>query len=596
MARYHLRLFIIIAAILVCCRSQPSGKCPTVCQCYLDPKGRHTVECKHGGMKGSLQFSNMSMGIEVLKISAPDDNMNDLSMNPGIRQFRQLEEIHITKSNIPNLGEKFFYGLSKLEVLNLAQNNITQPLPTNFLGLIRLQQLSLDDNRIDSLPSETFRHLTDLRMLSVQQNRIQQIAPGVFRGLIKLRVLKLSWNYIRHFEAEVFKDLRDLRRLECRGCQLKAINRHVVELLPLLSHLDLSENEIKVLDTGDFSNTTNLRVLRLDANQIRDLPGYVLGTHAGLTNLSLARNQIANIANDAFANLVNLTALDLGYNNLKHLTSDALTDTLGSLERLVLSGNRIALIELKRALHDATLKDLQLADCSIAEINAIFIPDTVTTLNLANNQLSYLSVTVLPPSLRDLDISGNLFRGLEQEVVEKDIHFKLDHNPWSCDLCHIIPMLERVNRSEDLYKVRCALPYHHTKKVLGTILREDLSWCNADGYSSEGINFFLSRDDGRLGIFAAAASLLLLVITTFAVLAALCYSRRHAANYYTHEDKRDEKESIFENLNPSPIFGGEELSFKFPLEVNDMKISIATIDEIRKEHDSNSTTTTLTGT
>lgn len=181
--------------------------CPLQCVCTLDAKGRRTVECNEGGMSGALSLQNISKDIEVLKIIPPEDNTNDLTMTPELQSFKKLEEVHITKSNIPILGQYFFYGLSKLNILNLSQNNITQPLDKNFKGLYNLKELYLDDNRIYSLPSGTFRYLAELRLLSLQRNRIKMI-PRMFQGLEKLRVLKLSGNNLRDLEATVFEDIK----------------------------------------------------------------------------------------------------------------------------------------------------------------------------------------------------------------------------------------------------------------------------------------------------------------------------------------------------------------------------------------------------
>ncbi|XP_017773954.1 PREDICTED: toll-like receptor 6 [Nicrophorus vespilloides] len=576
--------FVILILWLAASGGEAQISCSDECVCYLDTKGRNVVDCKEGGMVGPLVLANVSTKIEVLKITAPEDNMNELTMNPVIGNFKNLEEIHIIRSNIPNLGMHFFYELHKLEVLDLSQNNITQLLPPNFLGLNKLHELNLDDNRISSLPSETFRYLKELKVLSLQKNRIEVLSQGVFRLVVKLRVLKLNGNYIRDFHPDVFKYVKDLRVLECRGCMLTVLNPLVHELLPHLTHLDIGENQVTWMDATSFRDLRKLKVLKLDSNQLSVIPTGVLSNHTDLKRLHLGRNSISNVEEGAFRNLVNVSELDLGYNKLERLEGDALRDTRKSLERLVLSGNKLRADDIKELLAEmSVLKDLQMAEMALGALDEGVIPETVAVLNLGGNQLPYLAAYVLPRDLKDLDLSRNVFRGLQDDVVKKveNVRCKLDNNPWSCDLCHITHMLASVNRSRDFYSVRCSLPYHHRNKILGTLDRDELSWCNAQSYSSEGANLYLSRDDGRLGIIAAAASLLLLLLTALAVLAAVFYTRRHAARYYTHEERRlDEKEAIFENQ--SPLFG-EELSFKFPLDPIDRKISIATIDEIKKE-------------
>ena len=197
-----------LLCLLITCFLGPSSACPSFCTCSLDVKGRKTVECKQGGMRGPLTLSNVDIKTEIIRISAPDDNANFLTMSPDIQSFKKLEELHITKSNVPILGQHFFFGLVKLEVLNLSQNNITQPLDHNFRGLVNLKELYLDDNRIYSLPSGTFRYAIQLKVLSLQRNRLKELMPRVFQQLTKLEVLKLNGNPLGEWNQEVFKDIR----------------------------------------------------------------------------------------------------------------------------------------------------------------------------------------------------------------------------------------------------------------------------------------------------------------------------------------------------------------------------------------------------
>lgn len=200
----NIQLIISLLALV----SHSLAMCPTKCSCYLDQKGRRSVLCKEGGFIGPLNLNNVSLDTEIIKITAPDDNNNMLTMSPVFQSYKKLEEIHITKSNIPQLGMHFFWGLTKLDVLNLSQNNITQPLDHNFRGLDKLKELYLDDNRIQSLPSGTFRYLHELKLLSIQRNRIRDLVNRIFLEIGKLKVLKLSGNNLKELNPEVFRDVQ----------------------------------------------------------------------------------------------------------------------------------------------------------------------------------------------------------------------------------------------------------------------------------------------------------------------------------------------------------------------------------------------------
>ncbi|XP_056632111.1 toll-like receptor Tollo [Diorhabda sublineata] len=580
-----MRMIAKLVFLLVCC-APTWALCPTKCTCYLDHKGRNAVACKEGGVVGPLNLNNVSLDTEVIKITAPDDNMNALTMSPVFQSYKQLEEIHITKSNIPQLGMHFFYGLNKLDVLNLSQNNITQPLDHNFRGLSHLKELYLDDNRIISLPSGTFRFLLGLKLLSIQRNRIEELTPRIFLEISKLRILKLSGNNLRELHPEVFKDIQELTYLECRSCALTRLNDEVYHLLPDLIHLDLGNNEIKNISQKELKDLQSLRHLKLDGNLIYTLDDNAFAAQGALKKLNLAKNKIYKISQMAFSENHNLTELDVSYNRIDDL--EFLKPLYDNLEKLILNGNHLKIEALNDLILLNVLKELRIADCGLAQLDNEIIPKTVQILDLSENYLSNLNKNIFPDNLTLLDISGNRFSGLEEDlllVLDHVPNLKLNHNLWSCDLCHIVPLLDRINKSVAFREVICAAPYSVKGKTLERLQRSELTWCNSPSYTASDANFFSIGEDGKVGIIAASTSIFLLFLTAVAIIGALCYANRHAAKYYTHEDKITtiEGESIFGN-NQSPLFSDGELNFKFPLDCEEKKISIATIDEIKKEH------------
>ncbi|XP_066156246.1 carboxypeptidase N subunit 2-like [Euwallacea fornicatus] len=576
----QLSLFLLVVA------STSLAMCPTKCSCFLDPQGRKNLLCKDGGMIGPLNLDNVTLDTQVIRITAPDDNTNMLTMSPVFQSYRKLEEIHITKSNIPQLGMHFFWGLTKLDVLNLSQNNITQPLDHNFRGLDKLKELYLDDNRIQSLPSGTFRYLHELKLLSIQRNRITDLVNRIFLEIGKLKALKLSGNNLKELNPEVFRDVQELRHLECRGCALKKINKEVYRLLPHLIYLDIGDNEIKVIHSEDLRELPNIKVLKLDGNSITAIHDNTFMQQLVLRKLSLARNYLTKITVNAFVELYNLTELDLSDNKLEKIHEGALEPVKTSLEVLVLSGNKLKMHTLKELFNLEVLKELRLSSCGLIELSSEIFPKKLEILDLSKNHLSVLNTQLLPHFLCSLDASKNNIRGIDEYNLQKLDNLKflnLQGNPWSCDLCYIVPLLERSNKSATFSDLVCAAPFTVKGKTLGMIEKNELAWCTAASYSTGDADFFLVSGDGNIGIIAASMSVCLLLLTILAIIGALFYSKRHAARYYTHEDKLAvDGEEMFDN-NHSPLFCDGELNFKFPLDA-EKKISISTIEEIKKEH------------
>lgn len=380
---------------------------------------------------------------------------------------------------------------------------------------------------------------------------------------------------------------QELRTLECKGCGLKKID-DMFHLLPHLNYLDLGGNLIEYIAPHEFRNLENLRVLKLDGNRITSIEAGTFIAQSELKKLVLSKNRIRDVDPNAFNYLANLTDLDLSYNKIEYLDENVFNPISGNLQKLILNGNHLRSDILKKILKGLdVLEELHLADVGLAILPGQIIPNSVTVLDISSNHLTSLPVSSLPQELQELNLARNRFRGLTEDVVQRIEtlkHIRLENNPWSCDLCHITPLLERTNRSKAIYDIKCMSPYTAGGKILGKFKYSDLTWCNTPAYESGDANYFLTNEENGIGLIAAGGSVLLLSLTIIGILAVLCYSRRHAAKYYTHEDKlAGDRDSIFENN--SPLFGDErELCFKFPLANEEKRISIATIDEIKKEH------------
>ncbi|CAH1390933.1 unnamed protein product [Nezara viridula] len=100
--------------------------CPFDCRCGLDSRGRRSVFCAAGSMFGPVPVNQMESNIQVIRITAPENQENCLTMGPIFQRFHRLEEVHITHSNVPSIGKHSFWGVPNLRLLNLTSNNISQ--------------------------------------------------------------------------------------------------------------------------------------------------------------------------------------------------------------------------------------------------------------------------------------------------------------------------------------------------------------------------------------------------------------------------------------------------------------------------------------
>lgn len=634
------------AALLECYGGGNSiSMCPAICACSLDVSGRRQTICDKGRMSTTIPATSLNPETEVLVITAPEGDHNLLTIGPIFQPLKHLEELTISRSQVPAIGEHSFWGLKNLQKLDLSNNNIRQITDKNFRGLVELRSLHLDHNEIDSMPSTTFKHMVELRVLSLSNNKIKELVPRVFMLLNKLHTLDLSDNPLGELYPEVFKDIMELKELRCHACGLTNINEQLYQITTEIEYLDLSSNQFKYLRGDEFVEMRKLRHLDLAGNQLSVVLDKSFGSSTpNLRFLSFSRNRIVKITTDAFKNATNLQTLDLSYNKLSSLERATFEFVGEPLRSLNLSGNHIEPDNLKVVLQAMLkLRELALADMSLTTLPlGVFIfHEHIRLLNLSNNQFQHFPVQLLSPlaKLKELDLSNNKFKGMNDQLVSRleqaepgqsmggevlavkargseGIMVKLRGNPWQCDQCHIKPILDWISRfsspdnpdepdcdkdSNNIECLRCSTP----RSLAGTTLRQ-LDLANLD-FCNHGMSAGLGENDSllagfipRLGLLAAlaAAAVIVMLILIAIAFMALAHSRQ-AAHYYTHEDERipattSESEAIFSNpdrlsediskyatLLSTGKYPDAQLTTKSNGKVK--FVTIATIDEITKD-------------
>ncbi|XP_057671431.1 insulin-like growth factor-binding protein complex acid labile subunit [Diorhabda carinulata] len=566
--------------------------CPEYCLCKQSEKGQRKVSCIRGGMRDPIPITDIDPGMEVLEISAPNDNFNVLSIGPIFQQFKRLEEIIIRRSNIQQIGLHPFWGVPTIRILDLSYNNISSVFDHNFRGLVNLVELHLDNNRIERLPVGAFKHLTELRMLTLRNNLISDLEPRIFLKLVKLHVLKLSGNkFEEELNPEVFKDVPDLRVLELRGCGLKRINAQLYHLLPYLSHLDLGYNQIQFLSEDEFHELHRLHILKLDGNLLPVILEKTFINQQQLRYLCLAKNRLAKITDTAFLNLTNLIELDISYNKMSKLETFALTHVADTLQRLVISGNKFTLALIKLILQTLyKVWHLEMAHMKLSEIPDRFLPDRIRKLNISWNNITSMNIQALPRQIIELDLSFNRIKGLNDSTVIKLETLKYVNftgNPWSCDLCHITSILFRVNRTNMFRNSICASPPKLVGKKLVNLRFEDVTTCEPDNGSSD------KMPAHKLSLLIGL--ICIIVFAIFSIIFVVCSCvRRHSQNLARQRKRAERPENNIED-STAAVFCKGEISFKFPLDLTERKMSVSTIDEIKRDSQQSLPNGTATG-
>lgn len=358
---------------------------------------------------------------------------------------------------------------------------------------------------------------------------------------------------------------------------MKRMNPQSYHFLPYLSHLDLGNNQFPYLDAEEFRDLHRLHNLRLDGNKLPVILDRTFGRQTQLKYLCLARNRLAKITDNAFLNLTSLVELDISYNKLRTLESHVLKFVSDTLQRLVISGNYFTLDVVKSiidVLH--RLWHLEIAHLNIDDVPDNLLPDGIKRLNISWNNLTEIS-SEFPKQLTEIDVSHNQLKGLNESVILKLKSFKfvdLKDNPWSCTLCHITSILYHVNKTNIFKKLKCASPANLKDRELTSLRFEDVTNCNFPN-DAEVV------PTHKLSLFVGLVCIIIFAICSIVFVVFSCV-RRHQQNR-ARQQKRFVENAERSLENATAIFSKGEISFKFPLDLTERKMSVSTIDEIKKD-------------
>lgn len=257
--------------------------------------------------------------------------------------------------------------IQQVRILNLTITGagITGPVPENSVGkLMNLEFLDLNDNFITDLASDMWG-LSNLKYLSLSNNNLS--------GALS--------NNIGNFGA---LSSLDLSRNRLSGSIPQALGS-----LTVLHSLNLSHNLFSGSIPQEIFSLKSLVLLDLSSNQLTDrIPQGLSQYLPKLTTLSLAENQLVGQIEDLhFSQVPSITFLNISNNQFTGPMYPL--SNITSLEIVDLSNN---------AFSGPINPDLWA------------LPD-ISVLRLSMNSLSGNLPVVLGSTLRELDVSKNLFEG-----------------------------------------------------------------------------------------------------------------------------------------------------------------------------------------
>ena len=467
---------LLIAHLFYCFRSPPLcaaviPDCPDDCVCFN--ASRH-VTCDGAGLT-AIPVARLHGAVTSLDLSR-----NQLAVVDTLRGLGGLVELRLRQNRIGVLHRGALdYVAVSLEVLDLAENNLTRLEPgalhvaTQLLhvdlsgnqlnnvdlsgnqlsdvdgafdGLRRLTRLDLRRNRLTTVTSKTLSGLSGLRYLRLDDNRISSVADRAFATLDRLMYLVLRGNRLStvsrfHFSSEFlsYVDLSDcgleqfpsglpgsVQYLQLRHNRLRTMSRRdLVDVAAELNILVLDENRLEHIDDDAFETTANLQQLWLNGNRLRAIPRSL---PASLRRLFVDSNRLQSLTAADFppplSGAWQLDTLSAMSNNISLVSGDALT-SLSQLSSVDLAANRIRKLHADTFAGNGRLRTLTLSKNPLEELGVRCMRglDKLETLSLA--YIPTREVTLAEdafgdrlPSLRKLDMTNS--PGLIEALMRSD--------------------------------------------------------------------------------------------------------------------------------------------------------------------------------
>lgn len=215
-----------------------------------------------------LQFSTQTLKSDSLRYL--DVSYCNL-MHHGLGGFPNIRKVVLSHNMIRYLSSKEFTNNTKLEYLDLANNNIGSITRDTFYDLKLLKFLDLSWNELAIIPEETLLQMPSLTQINLSRNYFTRV--GYLKSM-SLTVLDMS------------------------SCEIVLFGKASLEGLSSLVDLDLSRNLISTLPDSISSGT--LRHLNLNYNRIGTINNHTFIMLPRLTTLSVTGNRFTTIWSRSF--------------------------------------------------------------------------------------------------------------------------------------------------------------------------------------------------------------------------------------------------------------------------------------------------------
>jgi Leucine-rich repeat (LRR) protein len=398
------------------------------------------LNLSHNTALGSISPTLLHSLPQLTELDLSQTGLNMLSPELLLRS-QNLEKVFLCNNLIQELPEGSFRNLRNLTTIDLSYNQILNIRTGAFMGLKSIKELYLNNNRLTAFKGEFFQNFgsdgslgTTLEVLNLANNELSYLFPSSFRVHPRLHQLIASGNMFSFFPAELIASLQYLEYIDLGYNSLRSVEDLDFASLPRLRTLILSHNELETISELAFQNSTQLQILDVSGNKIERLGERTFEGLVRLEMLNLENNLLSELPDAIFersrlqmlesinlaGNLFEapplqplqrqyffLSAVDLSRNQIHEIPPE--DSIMVNIKKLDLSYNPLSQEAVENVLGEPkTVRDLNLAGTGITSVTQMETP-FLRRLNLSHNSINSLPDTVFerPTLLEDLDISHN---------------------------------------------------------------------------------------------------------------------------------------------------------------------------------------------
>ncbi|ONI03781.1 hypothetical protein PRUPE_6G281500 [Prunus persica] len=281
-------------------------------------KGLKILSLSSNNFSGSFPLNSLQ---QLKNLSSLDLSYNSLSIdyntaNSSDSSFPQITTLKLASGKLSRFPD-FLRNQSKLNTLDLSQNQISGEIPNWIWRLSTLFQLNLSCNSLETLEGPLLNVTSSsLSVLDLHSNQLQGQIPLFSQSSIYLDYSRNNFN--------------------------SSIRTDIGDFLYFAVFFSLSSNKFHGIIPESICNASNLQVLDVSNNSLNGLIPRCLTAMSGtLAVLNLRRNNLSGTVPDKFPEHCSLKTLDLNGNQIGGQFPKSLANCT-MLEVLNLGNNQIA--------------------------------------------------------------------------------------------------------------------------------------------------------------------------------------------------------------------------------------------------------------